>query len=109
VNMHCYEQGQKIAYYRRQAELMVSFFREFPDAWCKPGSEWSSDSRSRGRLLWSGEGADTIDKEGSVWEPLFASQWPSGIHPYLREWSEREGVHWEPYDSGTWFGYDERS
>lgn len=98
------------AYYKRQDELLSSFHKEFPDAWCKPGSEFSSNSQEAGRLLWSGEGSYCLHDQGGYLIPIFTPNAPGemALAIRLQRWSEREGVRWEPYDDGTWFAYDDK-
>jgi len=83
--------------------LIDSLKKEFPDL---KVSEWDTDSTA---ILWSGEGskirglpafnyyAMDIDPNETIWI--------MGVHKDLVKWSEKNGLFWEPYDTGTWLAY----
>jgi hypothetical protein len=80
--------------------------KELKLSWCKDGEEFSS---SYSDTIWSGEGA-TIEIFGEQVEAFnyYGNHkfYTFGVHNALYEWSEKHGIHWEAYDPGTFFAYE---
>jgi len=75
-----------------------------PKFWVRAGKDWEEGSHA---VLWAGEGTFLADGT-PAFDPDFYSDDPRyvmGVHKTVAAWSKKRGLHWEPYDRGTWHAY----
>lgn len=84
-------------------QLKNHFRNIFPKLWLKDGYDFDND---KNRLLWSGEGAEISDNW--AFDFMFSDttgEYIDGVHHELKKESDKLGIYWEFYDSGTVFAY----
>ncbi len=86
------------------AKILQELQAAFPDAWFKPGDEWSQNA-----AVWSGEGSYVDGNQAfnyNSWESDPQEKiWKMGIHNKLFDFVEDRGYYWEANDPGTYILY----
>jgi len=95
---------EKITESQKEA-LIDKFEKAFPNAWVKPGDEFSGG----GAVLWSGEGAEHKDIALFNYydDDPKERTYQMGVHVDLVKWSEENGLYWEAHDAGTYLAYSD--